>query len=98
MKINGQYPKLPVQEKNTSAASGKDKADGRREVGIKSGSDSISGMSLTTKRMREKLDAEPDVNQEKINALRAKIKKGEYQVDMDKLASRILEDSILEDN
>jgi len=98
MKINGQYPKLPVQEKSTSQTNGKDKADGRQEVKQKSGTKDISSMDLTITRMREKLDSTPDINQEKINAIKAKIKQGEYKIDMEKLAQQMLKNSIIEDS
>ncbi|PCI29781.1 MAG: flagellar biosynthesis anti-sigma factor FlgM [SAR324 cluster bacterium] len=97
MKINGQYPKLPIQEKNIGKGQEKDveKQTGiasKRSVAVgKTGSD------FTTNRIRNKIDAEPDVNMERVKALKARIKSGEFQIDNIKLANNILKNSILED-
>ncbi len=53
--------------------------------------------NLTVSRMRERIQAEPDVNLEKVKALKASIKKGDYKVDTAQLAGKLLKDSALED-
>lgn len=98
MKINGQYPKPPIQDKNTAETKEKERIGKQSsETKLHEGSGSISGLDLSTKRIREKLDAEPDINQEKVDAIKAKIKRGEYKIDMQKMANRMLKDALMED-
>ncbi len=95
MKVDGQYPKLPVHDK--SAVKGKDKQPGPVENSKTGKVSRADTNTFAVNRMREKIDNEPDINLEKVRALKAKIKNGEYQVDSDRLAGNLLRNSLLED-
>ncbi|RLK48659.1 FlgM family anti-sigma-28 factor [Alkalispirillum mobile] len=41
--------------------------------------------------VRQQIDATPEVNQERVEALKERIANGEYPVDADKIASRMVE-------
>lgn len=93
MKIDGQHPKIPVQDKNvhkdkTATASENRKSADLQKTHLK---------QFSVNKIREKIDAEPDIDIEKVNLIKAKIKSGEYQVDSKKLANNLLKDSLLED-
>ena len=96
MKISGQYPKPPIQDKNLNNTKEKAKGD-QNEVNLSNHSKDISGVDLKSKRIQEKLNSESDIDQKKVAELKAKIKKGEYKIDSEKLADRMLKDSINED-
>ncbi len=98
MKIDGKYPKIPPQEKNIQKGKELDgidqkRLDARRTAGLGNKQES----KFVINKMREKIDAEPDINMEKVKALRAKIKNGEYKVDAEKLADNLVKNSLLED-
>lgn len=93
MKIDGQYPKVPVQDKNVH----KDKAATPLENKKSTHLEKTDTKSFSVNKIREKIEAEPDVNLERVKALKEKIKSGEYQVDTRKLANNLLKDSLLED-
>ena len=94
MKINGQYPKLPTQEKNATQGAEKEVA---KQAGISSNRAVANKSNFTVSKAREKIDATPDIDMDRVNALKSKIKNGEYQIDSLKLANRILKNSVLED-
>lgn len=95
MKVEGQYPKLPVQDKNIQK--GKEKESVHIERKKPAEVDKIKTNKFTVDRMREKIEAEADINLEKVKALKTKIKKGEYQIDSNKLANNLTRNSLLED-
>jgi flagellar biosynthesis anti-sigma factor FlgM len=97
MKINQQQPKVPIQEKSVNRGHEKDtgKADGNPSA--KSSVLAKGSGNFTVNKVRDRIDAAPDIDAERVTALKARIKNGEYQIDNLKLANRILKNSILED-
>jgi flagellar biosynthesis anti-sigma factor FlgM len=93
VKIDGQYPKVPVQDrsvhKDKSAIPVESRKTGRLEK--------TDTKNFSVNKIREKIEAEPDIDMERVKALKAKIKGGDYQVDTQKLANNLLKDSLLED-
>ena len=47
--------------------------------------------------MKAKLNVEPEVRTDQVAELKAKIAKGEYQIDFQDLATKMLKDSLIED-
>jgi len=95
MKIEGQIPKLPVQEKNIPK--GKEKETTQVEKKKATEITRPKSHRFSVDKIREKIDAEADVDIEKVKALRDKIKKGEYRVDSEKLAKNLIKNSLVED-
>lgn len=93
MKIDGQYPKVPVQDKNVHKDKATTAAEGKKPTRL----EKTDVQKFSVNKIKEKIDAEPDVNLERVKALKAKIKNGEYEVDTKKLANNLLKDSLLED-
>ncbi|MBT4088091.1 MAG: flagellar biosynthesis anti-sigma factor FlgM [Deltaproteobacteria bacterium] len=93
MKIDGQSPKVPVQDKNVH----RDKTAGTSETKKATDLHKTDPKQFSVNKIRGKIDAEPDIDLEKVKALKAKIKNGEYQVDTKKLANNLLKNSLLED-
>ena len=94
MKIDGQYTKLPVQDK--AVQKGKEKEPQqveKKKPTVVSKTDNT--FSLT--RIKDRIEAEPDINIDKVNEIKAKLKNGEYQIDTEKLAKNIIKDSLIED-
>lgn len=95
MKIDGQHPKLPVQDKSNLNEAKKETARSERKTISELSKTSTKKFSVS--RIRDRIEAEPDINLEKVKALKAQIKKGEYQVDSKKLANNLIKNSFLED-
>ena len=98
MKVDNQYPPPSLKEKGISKGREKESVaqkppDYRKAVELKNGSAS----QFTVNKMREAIDAAGDINHEKVEALRAKIKSGAYRVDTEKLAQNMIKNSIVED-
>ena len=93
MKIDSQYPKVPVQDKNVHKDKTATPAETKKAVPL----DKTDTKKFSINKIREKIDAEPDVNLERVKALKEKIKSGEYKVDTKQLANNLLKDSLLED-
>ncbi len=98
MKIQGNQPKLTGQEKATQGdkirnEGGRlqaDQAQSQRKL-------STDLPNLSVSKMRERIQAEPDVNLDRVKALKAKIKEGAYKIDTAKLAGNLLQASTSED-
>lgn len=101
MKINGQYPKLPVQEKNVDKGKEGKELSSQQGVSAEKAERATANRGVNSNfavnRLREKINQEADVDMDRVKALKAKIKSGEYQIDNLKLANRILKSSITED-
>jgi len=93
MKVEGQYPKVPVQDKNVHKDKSATPVAGKKSAHL----EKIETKQFSVNKIREKIDAEPDINLDRVKELKARIKKGEYDVDTRKLAGNILKDSLLED-
>lgn len=93
MKIDGQSPKVPVQDKNVH----RDKKAASSETRKATDLQKIDSKQFSVHKIKGKIDAEPDIDLEKVKAIKAKINSGEYQVDTKKLANNLLKNSLLED-
>ncbi len=95
MKIESQVPKIPVQDKGIQKGKEKEAAptDSRKTSTPKK---SVTDHFVVNK-LRSKIESEPDMDLKKIKELRDKIKKGEYKIDNEKLAEKLLDDSLIED-
>lgn len=95
MKIKGQVPKVPTQDQGIQK--GKEKEIARAEDQKTASTEKPSVEQFAVKKLRSKIESEPDVNLQKVKELKEKLKKGEYKVDTEKLADNLLKDSLLED-
>lgn len=97
MKINGQYPKVPIQEKNTQKLK-EGEIESRKGAEAKSSEEVQQGKrQFAVNRLREKVNAEQDVDAEKVARLKEQIKQGKYQVDAEKTAAALIKNSLFED-
>jgi negative regulator of flagellin synthesis FlgM len=55
----------------------------------------LSPEARQIQRAREQVDLLPDIREEKVAEIRARIEAGEYQVDGEKVASKMIETSLL---
>ena len=99
MKIQGHQPKLQSQEQSSQVdRTQKDAARIKPDqaMGAKQALKADSS-NLTIGKMRQKINVEPDINVDKVKALKDRIKNGSYKVDTRALAGNLLKDSSLED-
>jgi flagellar biosynthesis anti-sigma factor FlgM len=95
MKIEGQLPKVPAQDKGVQK--GKEKEVTRAEDQKHLSSQKPVTEQFAVNKLRAKIESEPDINLKKVKELKEKINKGQYKIDNEKLADTILKDSLLED-
>lgn len=98
MKINSHQNQV-AKDLTTGKAKGKElHTDGKH---LKSDSaeqgQGIKTSEFMTKKILDRVEAEPEVRTDKVAQLKAKIKSGEYQVDAQKLAANMLIESARED-
>lgn len=96
MKINGQYPKVPVQDKNTQKLK-EGEIESRKGAEAKSSEEVQGKQQFAVNRLREKVNAEQDVDAEKVARIKEQIKQGKYQVDAEKTAAALIKNSLFED-
>ena len=95
MKIEGQLPKVPAQDKGIQKS--KEKGIARTEDQKAGSTQKTAAEQFAVNKLRAKIESEPDINLKKVKELRDKIKSGEYKIDNKKLADSMLKDSLLED-
>ena len=96
MKITGQQP---PEFHGVKGGTGKDnqKATDRSETIKVSGEPPVKTSTFVMNKIKSLINAEPEVRSEVVTDLKAKIKSGEYKVDSERLAKRMLEDAFQED-
>jgi negative regulator of flagellin synthesis FlgM len=57
----------------------------------------LSDMAKTVQEAQTQLESIPDVREEKVAALKEQIENGTYEIDADKIADKMLRDSLLDD-
>jgi len=98
MKIAGQNPSIAKElaaEQAKSKEMSQDKGSG--EANRLQNGGSVKTSSFTLDKIKERLDVEPDIRSDKVDELKAQIKSGQYQVDFDGLAEKMINDSLNED-
>lgn len=97
MKVAGQSPNIAKelttgQTKNKESASeGRGKADQLLENG------SVKTSAFTLNKIKERIAVEPEVRQDRVAELKAQIQQGEYEVDFQGLAKKMLTESLKDD-
>ncbi len=96
MKITGQQP---PEFHGVKGGSGKDnqKAADRSGILTGSGEPHVKTSTFVMNKIKSRINAEPEVRTDRVDELKAKIKSGEYKVDSESLAKRMLEDAFQED-
>ena len=95
MKIEGQIPKVPVQDKGIQKTKEEvaSRLDARKTDLLKKSTTE----DFSIKKLQAKIESEPDIDLKKVKELKERIKKGNYQIDNEKLAESILKDSLIDD-
>jgi len=55
----------------------------------------LSNEAKRIQQAKEGIDSLPDIRKEKVDDIRARIERGDYQVDAEKIASKIIEESLI---
>ena len=98
MKITGQYPNKAA-ELNSGKTRETEKQAGKPRGAVTSevrGPVRTEG-AMITHRLREAVEAAPDIRMDRVAELHAKLAKGEFKVDAERLADNLLRDSLRED-
>ena len=95
MKITGQQP---PEFQGVKGGVGKD----NQRVADRSGTPGSSEPPVKTStfvmnKIKSRINAEPEVRADRVAELKDKIKSGEYKVDSERLAKKLLEDALQED-
>ena len=96
MKITGQQP---PEFHGVKGGTGKDnqKTADRSGTLSSSGEPPVKTSTFVMNKIKSRINAEPEVRAERVAELKAKIKSGEYKVDSERLAKKMLEDALQED-
>ena len=96
MKITGQQP---PEFHGVKGGTGKDnqKTADRSGTLSSSGEPPVKTSTFVMEKIKNLINAEPEVRSDKVAELKDKIKSGEYKVDSDKLAKKMIEDAFRED-
>ena len=97
MKVTGQQ-----QPKSSELGAGRTREAEHKTANAEAAQPSVPGklqsrLSLTLHRLKEAIEAEPEVRSNRVEALRQQIDSGEYSVDAEKLAHNIINKSLHED-
>ncbi len=96
MKITGQQP---PEFHGVKGGTGKDnqKSADRSATSPGSGEPPVKTSTFVMNKIKSLINAEPEVRSDRVAELKAKIKSGDYKVDSETLAKKMLEDALQED-
>ena len=96
MKITGQQP---PEFHGVKGGAGKDNQKGANSTGTlpDSSEPPVKPSTFVMNKIKSQIKAEPEVRADVVSELKAKIKSGEYKVDSESLAKKMLEDAFQED-
>ncbi len=95
MKINGQKPGISSNTQiGQAAGKGGGKAKGAKRAGSQADSVDLSQKAKILKRVNTLIDASPEIREEMVVRLKTDIKSGNYRVNVEKVAERMLERAI----
>ena len=99
MKVTGQNPAVAKELATGQAKSKEVSRDGQSEKADHlQASGSVKTSSFTLDKIKNRIDAEPDVRSDRVAELKAQIQNGQYKVDFDGLAEKMIKDSLNEDS
>ena len=93
MKITDQYDPT-IRQLKESGASGKAKASKAKKEGSRAAGDTVelSSRAKDVSKARAEVDRAPDIRTERVESLKEKVNSGEYKVDPDKVAQKIVDE------
>ena len=94
MKVTGQNPTVLQDVKGGQR---KEADQVHQTDGLQSVDESVKTSSFAMDKMKLRISAEPEVRSDRVAELKGQIKSGEYEVDSQKLAGKILVESLRED-
>jgi len=96
MKITGQQP---PEFHGVKGGAGKDnqKAADRSDKLPASGEPHVKNSTFVMNKIKSRINAEPEVRADRVAELKSRIKSGDYKVDSERLAKKMLEDALQED-
>ena len=94
MKVTGQQSTVLQDVKGGQR---KEAAQAHQKDDLQSVDESVKTSSFAMDKMKLRISAEPEVRSDRVAELKGQIKSGEYEVDPQKLAGKILVESLLED-
>ena len=96
MKITGQQP---PEFHGVKGSAGKDNQKAAERAGTLTGSGEppVKTSTFVMNKIKSLINSEPEVRTDRVAELKDKIKSGEYKVDSDKLAKKMIEDAFQED-
>ena len=94
MKVTGQKPTVLQDVKGGQR---KEADQAHQKDGLQSVDESVKTSSFAMDKMKLRISAEPEVRSDRVAELKGQIKSGEYEVDPQKLAGKILVESLRED-
>ena len=96
MKITGQQP---PEFHGVKGGTGKDNQKTADRSGTLSGSGEppVKTSTFVMNKIKSRINAEPEVRADRVAELQSRIKSGEYKVDSERLAKKMLEDALQED-
>ena len=96
MKITGQQP---PEFHGVKGGAGKDSQKAADRPGTLPGSSEppVKTSTFVMNKIKSLINAEPEVRSDKVADLKERIKNGEYKVDSERLAKKMLEDAFQED-
>jgi len=97
MKITDQYNPALRQIKETES-SAKAKAAKAKKEGAQAAGDKVelSSLAKDVSKARTQVDKTPDIRASKVEALKEKVSSGEYKVDPDKVAQKMVDEHLSE--
>jgi negative regulator of flagellin synthesis FlgM len=97
MKISDHNPSINLEAyvKNVKNSKKSSKPAQENPVGVKDDKVILSSLAKEIGDIKKLVDSIPDINEKKIEEIKEKIKNGSYKIDSDKVAFKLIRESLL---
>jgi flagellar biosynthesis anti-sigma factor FlgM len=97
MKVTGQQPPRTTELATGKSREAEQRAERKRVIAKDSTAPAAKAADLTLSRIRDAIRSTPEVRAERVQAVQEKLRKGEYKVDADRLAHKMINESLRDD-
>jgi negative regulator of flagellin synthesis FlgM len=97
MKVTGQHPPRTTELTAGKAREAEGKPNRKGDAAQEGAAPAGNRTSLTMNRIREVIRNTPDLRADRVEAVRERIRKGDYQVDAERLAHQMINEALRDD-
>ncbi len=98
MKVTGQSPNTAKELTEQAKSKGTSRETPSDQPAQLNGTGPVKTSAFTLNKIKERIAVEPEIRQDRVAELKSQIESGQYKVDVQGLAEKMINESLQEDN